>query len=364
VQDLCAAPGSKTTHIVERLDHEGLVVANDRHHARVNNLIANLDQTGALTATATQYDACRLEWPIRFDRVLVDAPCSNLGNMHEDWEPVETYDPDRVQRLVGTQRSLLASAFHAVEPGGRIVYSTCTIEPRENEGVVDWFLDEYPVEIEPFDPGVGEPAQADIADGDYDGDVEAARRLWAGRESTESFFVAAFTRTAEAPFADARKPHGSGLDIELDGPGPIEEIREAYGIEDPALDHAQAPTTSNKVYATTAPDPQRLLDLGTERLGMYLARPETRGYRLSFPAATLVGETADRRIELTPDEARRWLAGETIDIGQRGQEWSVVTCQGEAIGCARAFGTELPCYVPKRFRSPDPDANVLGFLPQ
>jgi 16S rRNA (cytosine1407-C5)-methyltransferase len=363
VLDLCAAPGSKTTHVAERLDHEGLIVANDKAPGRVNNLISNLDQTGALTAVATQFDACRLAWPLSFDKVLVDAPCSNLGGMHADWEPIKSYDPESIRRLAGAQRALLASAFHATREGGRIVYSTCTIEPRENEAVVDWFLDTYPVEIEPLDLDVGEPATTDVGEETYEGDVQAARRLWAGEQGTESFFVAAFTKQAEAPFEDARQPQRGGLDIRLDE-GPIEEIQAAYGLADTVLDEARATATASKVYATTAPGIETLLELGTDRVGTYLGRPETRGYRLSFAAATLVGEAADRRIELSPDQARRWLAGEKIDIGTgHGPEWSIVTCQGEALGCARPFGTELPCYVPKRFRSPEPEANVLGFLP-
>jgi 16S rRNA (cytosine1407-C5)-methyltransferase len=363
VLDVCAAPGSKATHVAERLDHEGLVVANDRAPGRVNNLIANLDQTGALTAAATQYDACRLAWPITFDKAIVDAPCSNLGKIHDDWEPVRSYDPESVRRLAGAQRALLASAFHAVREGGRIVYSTCTIEPRENEAIVDWFLDEYPVEIEPVDVPIGQPAPAEMGPHGFDGDVQAARRVWAGDHGTESFFVAAFTKTSTAPSEDAREPHGSGLDIEAEGQGPIEEIRQAYGLEGTVLDETQATATSSKLYATSAPRVEELLELGTERVGAYLGRPETRGYRLSFAAATLVGEDADRRIELSPDQARRWLAGETVELGQTPREWSIVTCRGEALGCARAFGSELPCYVPKRFRSPDPEADVLGFLP-
>ncbi|PSG96681.1 hypothetical protein BRD56_09355 [Thermoplasmatales archaeon SW_10_69_26] len=365
VLDLCAAPGSKTTHIAERLDQEGLVVANDRAPGRVNNLISNLDQTGALTAVATQFDACRLQWPTTFDRVLVDAPCSNLGGIHADWEPVESYDPESIKRLAGAQRAMMASAFHATREGGRIVYSTCTIEPRENEEIVEWFLREYPVEIEALDVDVGEPAMTEAGSDTYDGDVQAARRLWAGEESTESFFVAAFTKQGPAPFEEARPPQSGGLDIELDGQGPIEETTAAFGLQGTVLDEAQALSTASKVYASTAPALPELLELGTDRVGTYLGRPETRGHRLSFAAATLVGEAADRRIELTPTEGRRWLAGETIELGSgAGREWSIVTCEGEAIGCARRFGTELPCYVPKRFRSPDPEANVLGFLPK
>ncbi len=380
VLDLCAAPGSKTTHIAERLANDGLVVANDRHPGRVNNLISNLDQTGALTAVATQYDGCRLAWPLAFDRVLVDAPCSNLGNMHEDWQPIQRYDGDHIQRLTGIQQALLTSAFHAVREGGRIVYSTCTIEPEENEAIVDWFLSAFPIEIEPIDLPVGEPAKAEIAGERYDGDVQAARRIWAGDHSSESFFAAAFTKQAEAGAqapqgAQAktednvgsgrlREPVGHGLDIEPASAGVLDEIQEAYGLEDTVLDEARALATSSKLYASLAPGLEELLAMGVDRVGTYLARREQLGYRLSFAAAMLVGEHAHQRIELAPEQARLWLSGQSVEIGRKGHpRWSIVTCEGEALGCARAFGDELPSYVPKRYRSPDPEADVLGFLP-
>ncbi len=364
VLDIAAAPGSKTTHIAERMEDRGLLVANDVHRGRVNNLISNLDQTGATNTVVTRADGCRLVWPVTFDKVLVDAPCSTLGSMHADWTPIERFSDGLVRGLAGKQRSLLTSAFHAVRPGGRIVYSTCTLEPRENEAIVDWFLDTYPVGVDTLELGIGHPGQATVAGETYRGDVEAAVRVFADEAASESFFVASFTKQADATFEDPRERDWIRGQIE---PGPehaIEDLVEHYGLGDPLVDEMQATQTASRWYGYTGPDVDEAISLGPDRAGLYVARPEAQGPRLSFEAATLVGRDAERTIDLAPDQARRWLAGEEVELGM-GHDvpdaFAVVTCRGEPLGCTRPFGTRLPSYVPKRNRVPA-EGELCGFL--
>jgi 16S rRNA (cytosine1407-C5)-methyltransferase len=362
VLDLCAAPGSKTTHIGERLDQEGLLVANDKRPGRVHNLISNLDQTGLATTITTQVDACRVDWPITFDKVLVDAPCSNLGTMHQDWEPIRRYGDDLVGRLAGTQQSLLTSAFHAVDVGGRIVYSTCTIEPRENEAIADWFVDAYPVRAVEVAPDIGEPAHAEIAGETYDGAVEAGQRVWAGDHGTESFFVAAFEKEAQAAFDEARGLPRPDHHFERAEAGKLTELVDHYGLADTPLASSTLVESPNRTYAATVPDMDEALDLSPSRTGLYAATKEPMGPRLSVPAATLYGHDAENTLELDPNRARSWLAGNAVEAPPNtAVEWQVVTCNGEPIGCARPFGDELPCYVPKRVRLPE-NERLCGFL--
>lgn len=364
VLDLAAAPGSKTTHIAERMRGQGLIVANDLHPGRVNNLISNLDQTGAPNTVVTQTDSCRLDWSIRFDKVLVDAPCSTLGSMHKDWVPIERFEDQRIRRIAGTQRSLMTSAFHAVEPGGTIVYATCTLEPRENQAVVDWFLDGFPVEIETFEPSIGQPAESEVAGESYDPGVSRARQVLADESASESFFVARFTKLEDAPFPDARTAHRAETEIETGPDDAVDRVADHYGLDHELLDEMRAVQTPARWYGSTTPELDQALELDPDRIGLYLAKPEELGPRLSFEAATLVGRGAKRRIELEPYDARAWLAGEQVGFGMGHdvpEEWSVVTCLGEPIGCARPFGTKLPSYVPKRSRVPREGEHV-GFL--
>ncbi|MCJ7740813.1 RsmB/NOP family class I SAM-dependent RNA methyltransferase [Candidatus Microgenomates bacterium] len=143
ILDLCAAPGSKTTQMAAMMENEGEIVANEPNPIRAQKLNANLLKQGVTnTKMVNLYgEDVYKKYSDYFDRVLVDAPCSGEGRIH-------TYDPEtfrgwslgKIERYVKVQKKLLISAVLAVKKGGIIVYSTCTLEPEENKGVVDEIL--------------------------------------------------------------------------------------------------------------------------------------------------------------------------------------------------------------------------------
>ncbi len=350
ILDLCSAPGGKTTHLAARMDNQGLIVANDDNPGRVNNMISNLDRLAAMNVAVTQAGGQRLTWPITFDKALVDAPCSNLGHMHTSWSPVYDFSDGLVGQKCGLQRQLLETAFHAVRPGGTIVYSTCTLEPRENEGIVSWFLEQFPVRIEPLSLGIGGPGRVEIAGGRYHDEVRHAVRLHPGEAGTDGFFLAAFTKLeALAEWPEGRKRDWGGGPFEMGPEDAVQAVAEAYGLQDEHLDEAWSASTPSRLYATTIDDLPEVMQLEPDRVGIYLAKRESDGYRLSFDAATAFGEDAERSYELAPAEAIRWVSGAKVPIDDP-IPWSVITCQGEPLGCSRAFGDQLPCYVPKNRR--------------
>ena len=148
ILDLCAAPGGKSTHIAARLaDAPGsLLVANEIVPRRARILSSNLERIGAKNAVvccASPEDfagAC-VE---AFDAVLVDAPCSGEGMFRRDEQAVREYSLEHVKSCAARQSLILDSAACCVRPGGRLVYSTCTFNPYENEGVIDAFLSRHP----------------------------------------------------------------------------------------------------------------------------------------------------------------------------------------------------------------------------
>ncbi len=144
VLDLCAAPGGKTSHIAALMRGEGEVVAIERSPRRAEELKCTLARLGVQNVTVELADA-RLERRAvgaksKFDRVLVDPPCSGLGTLQGNPDLRWRITPERVEELVSEQRLILGSAAAAVRPGGLLVYSTCTISPSENECTVDAFL--------------------------------------------------------------------------------------------------------------------------------------------------------------------------------------------------------------------------------
>jgi len=143
VLDLCAAPGSKSTHIAQLLGGKGLLVSNDVSRTRVKALSSNLQRCGVVNVVVTLADGRWFGNRVKgfFDRVLVDAPCSSLGIGMKDWSVLKHYSQRISQRISRLQKSLIFSGFKALRPGGIMVYATCTLHPLENEAVVAELLE-------------------------------------------------------------------------------------------------------------------------------------------------------------------------------------------------------------------------------
>ncbi|ANE48277.1 rRNA cytosine-C5-methyltransferase [Paenibacillus swuensis] len=145
VLDLCAAPGGKSTQISAALKGEGLIVANDNAGERVKVLAKNLELFGVRNAVILNElpDRIVAAFPHYFDKILIDAPCSGEGMFRKDEEMAGQWAKHSVERCVLMQRDILSHAAALLAPGGRIVYSTCTFSPEENEEMIAEFLDNH-----------------------------------------------------------------------------------------------------------------------------------------------------------------------------------------------------------------------------
>ncbi len=137
ILDLCAAPGGKTTFIAQQMSNEGKIIAHDSFADRLKLIRENCLRLGVTCATAT---ATFNFQPATFDRILVDAPCSNTGVMRRRVDLRWLIQPTEIERLHATQLALLNQAATVLKSGGVIVYSTCSLEPEENSEVVKEFL--------------------------------------------------------------------------------------------------------------------------------------------------------------------------------------------------------------------------------
>jgi 16S rRNA (cytosine967-C5)-methyltransferase len=136
VLDLCAAPGGKTTHLAALMGNEGAVIAIEADRRRAAELERNCRRLGADCVEVVHGNAAEPSHGRDFDVVLVDPPCSDLGTLQSRPDARWRKDPAQVAELVGLQRRILAAGAAALRPGGRMVYSTCTIDPAENEALV------------------------------------------------------------------------------------------------------------------------------------------------------------------------------------------------------------------------------------
>ena len=145
VLDMCASPGSKTTQIAEHLNEKGIVMANEVVNSRINTLVANTKRHGAITPIIVHHDGRFIPKVPQtgFDKVLVDAPCTGSATTRKNPDVWNKWLPSGGRALHKLQLELLTRAINLTKPGGRIVYSTCSLDPIENEAVVAEILRKF-----------------------------------------------------------------------------------------------------------------------------------------------------------------------------------------------------------------------------
>ncbi|NMI89176.1 NOL1/NOP2/sun family putative RNA methylase [Nanohaloarchaea archaeon] len=146
VLDMCAAPGGKTTQIASKMDNKGTVIANDKNPKRLKSLHANIYRTGSTAANVVNYDGRRIPKKVKYDKILVDAPCSGEGNNSR--RNFKSASEQELKTLSNIQQKLLENAEKLLKKDGRIVYSTCTFAPEENESVVEKTLENTDLRLE------------------------------------------------------------------------------------------------------------------------------------------------------------------------------------------------------------------------
>jgi tRNA (cytosine49-C5)-methyltransferase len=201
ILDLCAAPGSKTTQIAMYMKNSGLLIANDVSGSRLKALGMNMQRCGVNNSVITLMQENRFQrlstqhQEFRFDRILVDAPCSGTGTIRKSLRTITMWNPLGITKLSKIQKGLIELAFNMLKPGGVMVYSTCTIEPEENEVVVSYLLDKYPNARAEYidDETLGikrTPAITTFRELKINPEVKNCLRIHPYDNDTEGFFVA------------------------------------------------------------------------------------------------------------------------------------------------------------------------------
>ena len=189
ILDMCASPGGKTTQIAQCMENIGEILATDFRDDRIAILKRNIERMGVKNCTVLKSSGQQLK-DMKFDRVLADVPCSGTGNLRV--ESIPDWDPEAPKRIAGEQRSLLHSAYCLLKKGGLLVYSTCSVDPEENEAVVDFLLKRHKkTELEEIDLPLkrGEPI-LEYGEDSYDERISRCLRLWPQDNKTSGFFVA------------------------------------------------------------------------------------------------------------------------------------------------------------------------------
>jgi len=194
VLDMAAAPGSKTIQMAMHMENYGKIIANDVELDRIVALAENVQRTGSINVAITQKDGRYFKrFKNYFDKVLLDAPCSGVGALRKSYKTLQMWNEEMILRLSKLQRQLIQAAFEALKPGGILVYSTCTLEPLENEFVVNWLLERYDnakierIKVEGLKSS--EPILEWEGKKFFD-DIQYTLRIYPWDNDTEGFFVA------------------------------------------------------------------------------------------------------------------------------------------------------------------------------
>lgn len=190
VIDLCAAPGGKSLHVADKMEGFGHVDARDLTDYKVELIQENIRRTDVINVGASRKDATVLDKESieKADVVLADVPCSGLGVIGKKTDIKYRTDPEKIRELVVLQRQILHNAASYVKPGGVLIYSTCTITREENQENIQWFLENYPYELESLDPYLCEELHNEDTKRGY-------LQLLPGIHKTDGFFLARLRKT-------------------------------------------------------------------------------------------------------------------------------------------------------------------------
>ena len=329
VCDLCAAPGGKTTQIAGRMLGQGFLVCNEINPKRAKILSRNIERMGVANALVTNEhpETLASRFPGFFDRVLVDAPCSGEGMFRKEEAAVTDWSQETVQMCARRQREILDSAARLVRPGGRLVYSTCTFAPEEDEETVAAFLEAHPE----FTP---EPVEAPwFVPGE-----NASYRMWPHKLLGEGHFAAVL-----------RKTQGESGEVPACPGEKCPKAWESFAKElDITLPEGKAVSFGQSLYwaPMELPELNRLkvlrpgLELGTERKGRF--EPAH--------ALALWLKTCAIAESFPPEspEMKAYLHGDVVPSGKKG--WCLVQAGGYAIGWGKGDGSVLKNHYPKGLR--------------
>lgn len=190
VLDACAAPGGKTVQLADLMVNTGVIVALDVNKQRLTVLANQLERCHTRNTIVYNHDARQAsKLKMKFDRILLDVPCS--GNFASDTNWFSRRTLRDVERNAEIQREILAKAAECLKDDGEIVYSTCSIEPEEDELNIDWAVKKLNLQIDNVDC-LGQKGLTNVFGQQLDPSVELCRRIWPGE--TQGFFVCKLTK--------------------------------------------------------------------------------------------------------------------------------------------------------------------------
>lgn len=361
VCDVCAAPGGKSTGLLQQLNHTGYLVANEVIKSRLPVLNRSLERTGLGNYVTTSLDVARLAelLPEHFDCVLVDAPCTGQSMIASHRQSLNSFSEHQINHSAARQQRILQAASNLARPSGRLVYSTCTFSIAENEQIIDRFLSLNPDWRPVCYPDLTQ-WESPVQPGCY--------RLWPHRDGCDGAFVATLARTEHK--ADSWDDPSNVSDSAFSSSRQNMSPKNRFGTE--RLVPWRGKTTqlsfldSSRIevagYSFWQADHRLLLlnDQFPVQLRQHVVSAPTvaslRNGRIEpdySSAVLLLPELQPAaNIELSSQQALRYVSGESIrlDQPQPFQGWCRVEWSGRQLGWGKVLENQLKNHLPKTLR--------------
>ncbi len=335
VLDLCAAPGSKTTEILELMGHEGLVVCNEIDHKRSKILLENVERNGASNCIVLNNDTKDIanHFGEYFDMVLCDAPCSGEGMMRKNSEAINQWTPQLVEHCASLQKEILENAYHCLKENGILLYSTCTLNKKENEFQINDFLDRHP-DMKMVDANV-EFGRSAFEEGN---DTSKAIRIYP-MDKGEGHFIAKMIKTSSTSIPKIKELKSDKIPNEI-----LKLLKDNMTEVFPYLYFK-----NNRLYGGTHP----FIDTGKLHLlrnQVYIGEMLKGRFEFSHHFFMNCYAKCKNLYEMNDNEVKMYMHGEQISASvQKG--WYGMCYHGLVIGGAKSDGKALKNKYPKAFRT-------------
>ena len=329
VCDLCAAPGGKTTQIAGRMAGEGFLLCNEINPKRAKILSRNIERMGVANALVTNEHPKNLADRFEgfFDRILVDAPCSGEGMFRKEEAAVTDWSVDTVQMCANRQKEILQSAAKLLKPGGRLVYSTCTFAPEENEQTIADFLENHP------DFSAVEMDAPWFAAGE-----NGTFRMWPHKLLGEGHFAAVLQKTAGEEGSPA-------MEQPQKLPRQWQDFAKTMQITLPV---GKAVLFGTSLYWTPEDMPS-LRGIKVMRPGLELGEVKKDRFEPAHALALWLKTAANTEdFPAESNEIKAYMHGETLPSSKKG--WCLVTADGYSMGWGKGDGNVLKNHYPKGLR--------------
>ena len=362
VLDLCAAPGGKTTHIASRLNGKGLLVSNEIHPARAKILSQNVERMGIGNAIVTNEDSGSLAefFPEFFDCMVVDAPCSGEGMFRKDEQARSEWSEANVRLCAERQQEILDNAAEMLKPGGRMVYSTCTFAPEEDEDGIAAFLERHPefsvVCLEKDEVPEGLSSGHPEWSRGHNPELQNTFRIWPHKSEGEGHYLALLRKNGTWTAEDGRKRKQPKYWNDKAGRSYVEEFlkKSLTASDHDALEEGMDRLILFGDQLYQLPEGTPALDrLRVLRPGLHLGAFKTKRFEPAHALSHfLKPEQAVSVCRLEPEDPQvlDYLKGNTVK-GEAGLSGWTLVCIGDyPLGWGKAVSGTVKNHYPKGLR--------------